>query len=90
MSISAWIASLCSDRLSLAIWCLSEPVSGLMLKKSLPVKNDLLDWDCAESLVIPDIEKSLDYIQQNGIFMVRFFIPRPASKGFILMMTARL
>ena len=47
----------------------SELVSELM-HKSLPVKNDLLDWDCAESLAIPDIVKSLDYIQKKGTLMV--------------------
>ncbi|CZR52817.1 related to M.pneumoniae uridine kinase udk [Phialocephala subalpina] len=34
----------------------------------LPKKNDLLDWDCAESLNIPDIAKALEHIRQNGTF----------------------
>ena len=36
----------------------------------LPKKNDLLDWDCAEALSIPDIVKSLEYIHQHGTFPV--------------------
>lgn len=36
----------------------------------LPKKHDLLDWDCAEALSIPDIVNSLDYIHQNGTFPV--------------------
>jgi len=34
----------------------------------LPKKHDLLDWDCAESLSIPDIVKSLEHIHQDGTF----------------------
>lgn len=36
----------------------------------LPKKHGLLDWDCAESLSIPDIVKSLDHIHKNGTFPV--------------------
>ncbi|KAG0646181.1 Nicotinamide riboside kinase [Hyphodiscus hymeniophilus] len=36
----------------------------------LPMKHGLLDWDCAESLSIPEIVKSLDYIHKNGTFPV--------------------
>ncbi|RDL40285.1 p-loop containing nucleoside triphosphate hydrolase [Venustampulla echinocandica] len=34
----------------------------------IPKKDDVLDWDCAESLSIPDIVKSLDHISQHGTF----------------------
>jgi len=34
----------------------------------LPKKHGILDWDCAESLSIPDIGKSLEYIHKNGTF----------------------
>jgi len=40
------------------------------MSRRLPVKDGLLDWDCAEALNIPDIVKSLDYIQINGAFPV--------------------
>lgn len=36
----------------------------------LPTKHDLLDWDCAESLNIPDMAKSLTHIQKTGKFPV--------------------
>ncbi|KAL3421891.1 nicotinamide riboside kinase [Phlyctema vagabunda] len=36
----------------------------------LPKKHDLLDWDCAEALSIPDIAKSLEHIRQEGTFPV--------------------
>lgn len=39
----------------------------------LPKKHDLLDWDCAEALNIPDIAKSLEHIRQNGTFPVSGF-----------------
>src|ERR1700712_3592102 len=39
----------------------------------LPKKHDLLDWDCAESLNIPNIAKSLDYISKTGTFPVSRF-----------------
>lgn len=29
-----------------------------------------MDWDCAEALVIPDIARTLDHIQQNGTLPV--------------------
>ncbi|RDW82310.1 hypothetical protein BP6252_03422 [Coleophoma cylindrospora] len=34
----------------------------------LPKKDDLLDWDCAESLNIPDIVTSLEHIREKGTF----------------------
>jgi len=34
----------------------------------LPKKYDLLDWDCAESLSIPDMVKSLEHIHKEGTF----------------------
>ncbi|PMD45426.1 P-loop containing nucleoside triphosphate hydrolase protein [Hyaloscypha variabilis F] len=34
----------------------------------LPTKYDLLDWDCAESLSIPDILKALKHIRADGTF----------------------
>jgi nicotinamide/nicotinate riboside kinase len=37
----------------------------------LPKKNDLVDWDCAEALSIPDIVRSLNHIQRTGEFPVR-------------------
>jgi hypothetical protein len=36
----------------------------------LPKKDGLLDWDCAEALNIPEITKSLAYIQKTGTFPV--------------------
>jgi nicotinamide/nicotinate riboside kinase len=56
---------------------------------SIPVKHGVLDWDCAEALVIPDIESSLRYIQLHGILPVSTtlsFCPNPflnsAQPGF--------
>ncbi|KAE8444454.1 hypothetical protein EG329_000545 [Mollisiaceae sp. DMI_Dod_QoI] len=34
----------------------------------LPTKHNLLDWDCAGALSIPDIVKSLDHIRKAGTF----------------------
>ncbi|TVY87060.1 Nicotinamide riboside kinase [Lachnellula willkommii] len=34
----------------------------------LPKKHDLLDWDCAESLDIPAMVKSLEHIRRDGTF----------------------
>jgi hypothetical protein len=70
-------------------WYLSKPVSLLILK-SLPVKEGLLDWDCAEALAIPDIVKSLDYIQKNGTLIVRLPITEPNANGSFLTYSARL
>lgn len=39
----------------------------------LPMKDGLLDWDCAESLNIPDMEKALSHIRLQGTFPVRNF-----------------
>lgn len=36
----------------------------------LPMKDGLLDWDCAESLNIPDMEKALSHIRSQGTFPV--------------------
>jgi hypothetical protein len=36
----------------------------------IPKKYDLLDWDCAGSLSIPDIIKSLEHIHKDGTFPV--------------------
>ncbi|CZT13043.1 related to M.pneumoniae uridine kinase udk [Rhynchosporium graminicola] len=34
----------------------------------LPIKHGLLDWDCVESLSIPDMVKSLEHIHSEGTF----------------------
>ncbi|GFP59130.1 nicotinamide riboside kinase [Trichoderma asperellum] len=34
----------------------------------LPKKDDLLDWDCAESIDIPAMAESLSYIRQHAAF----------------------
>ncbi|KAH8687333.1 P-loop containing nucleoside triphosphate hydrolase protein [Tricladium varicosporioides] len=34
----------------------------------LPKKHDLVDWDCAEALSMPDMIKSLNHIHQAGTF----------------------
>lgn len=36
----------------------------------LPMKDGLLDWDCADSLNIPDMEKALSHIRTQGTFPV--------------------
>lgn len=36
----------------------------------LPTKDGLLDWDCAESINIPDMEKALSHIRSEGTFPV--------------------
>ncbi len=36
----------------------------------IPKKYDLLDWDCAGSLSIPDMIKSLEHIHEDGTFPV--------------------
>lgn len=48
------------------LWYISEADSIFRL----PKKHGLLDWDCAESLSIPDIVNSLDHIHTNGTFPV--------------------
>jgi hypothetical protein len=45
-------------------------LSATDLTFRLPKKGGLVDWDCAESLSIPDIVKSLDHIHKNGTFPV--------------------
>ncbi|KAH8811548.1 P-loop containing nucleoside triphosphate hydrolase protein [Xylogone sp. PMI_703] len=44
-------------------------------EEQLPKKHDLLDWDCAESLSIQDIEYALKYIREEGKF--------PVSESFL-------
>ncbi|KAI0884712.1 P-loop containing nucleoside triphosphate hydrolase protein [Annulohypoxylon maeteangense] len=34
----------------------------------LPSKDGLLDWDCAESISIPDMARALAYIREHGTF----------------------
>lgn len=41
---------------------------------SIPLKDGLEDWDCAEALVVPDIVTSLDHIQKHGAFPVCPFL----------------
>lgn len=36
----------------------------------LPTKDGLLDWDCAESIDIPDVERALLHIRSEGTFPV--------------------
>lgn len=42
------------------------------------MKDGLLDWDCAESLNIPDMEKALSHIRSEGTFPVSIKGPDPA------------
>ncbi|KAG4029562.1 hypothetical protein MFRU_015g01000 [Monilinia fructicola] len=37
-------------------------------EEELPKKHDLVDWDCAEALNIPEMVKSLEHIRKNGTF----------------------
>lgn len=37
----------------------------------LPITHGMVDWDCAESLSIPDMIKSLAHIHAEGTFPVR-------------------
>jgi len=46
----------------------------------LPVKDGFLDWDCADALAIPDIVKSLDFIQNTGIFPVRLALLQASTR----------
>ncbi|KAB5585337.1 P-loop containing nucleoside triphosphate hydrolase protein [Coniochaeta sp. 2T2.1] len=34
----------------------------------LPKKHDLVDWDCAEAISVPDMEKALRHIHETGTF----------------------
>lgn len=34
------------------------------------MRDGLLDWDCAESINIPDMEKALSHIHSEGTFPV--------------------
>ncbi|KAL0940963.1 nicotinamide riboside kinase [Colletotrichum truncatum] len=40
-------------------------------ESELPTKNGLLDWDCAEAISVPDMNKALTHIRENGTFPVR-------------------
>jgi nicotinamide/nicotinate riboside kinase len=51
------------------------------MSRRLPVKDGLLDWDCAEALAIPDIVKSLDCIQRYGTFPVRLTMLQTSTSG---------
>lgn len=44
----------------------------------LPYKDGLLDWDCAESINIPDMERALSHIRSEGTFPVSSNGPGPA------------
>ncbi|GAB7349146.1 hypothetical protein MBLNU459_g8086t1 [Dothideomycetes sp. NU459] len=35
--------------------------------KEIPYKGDVQDWDCIESINLPELEQALDYIKTNGI-----------------------
>lgn len=37
----------------------------------LPMKNGLLDWDCAGAIDVPGMAKSLAFIREHGSFPVR-------------------
>ncbi|KUI67292.1 Nicotinamide riboside kinase [Cytospora mali] len=39
-------------------------------EEELPFKNGVRDWDCAESINIPDMEKALSHIRTEGTFPV--------------------
>lgn len=56
----------CSDFFSLKHDCFCTTSLLMLMLLSLPVKDGLLDWDCAAALVIPDIVTSLDHIRQHG------------------------
>lgn len=45
-------------------------IAGWLICYRLPSKDGLLDWDCAESLNIPDMEKALSHIRLQGTFPV--------------------
>ncbi|KAL1850700.1 ribosylnicotinamide kinase [Diaporthe australafricana] len=47
-------------------------------ENELPMKDGLLDWDCAESLNIPDMERALSHIRSEGTFPVSSNGPDPA------------
>lgn len=40
------------------------------MRRRLPTKHGLLDWDCVEALSIPDMVKSLEHIHAEGTFPV--------------------
>ncbi|KAK3387234.1 P-loop containing nucleoside triphosphate hydrolase protein [Podospora didyma] len=37
-------------------------------EEQLPIKDGLVDWDCAEAISIPDMERSLAHIRSAGTF----------------------
>ncbi|OIW25852.1 nicotinamide riboside kinase 1 [Coniochaeta ligniaria NRRL 30616] len=37
-------------------------------EEQLPVKDGLVDWDCAEAISVPDMEAALRHIHQTGTF----------------------
>ncbi|KAK6063108.1 fructosamine kinase [Seiridium cupressi] len=39
-------------------------------ESELPMKDGLLDWDCAEAISIPDMTKALEHIHAGGTFPV--------------------
>ena len=63
-------ARLCYEYL-LLLWTLFYPRAlDADCCGSIPIKDGFLDWDCTESLVIPDIITSLEHIQKNGVMPV--------------------
>ena len=46
----------------------------ILIFTSIPLKDGLEDWDCAEALVVRDIVTSLDHIQKHGTFPVCPFL----------------
>lgn len=45
----------------------------LLIITRLPKKHDLVDWDCAEALDIPEMVKSLEHIRKEGTFPVSHY-----------------
>lgn len=39
-------------------------------EEELPMKDGLLDWDCAEAINIADMERALSHIRSEGTFPV--------------------
>lgn len=48
----------------------------MLILSSIPSKDGVLDWDCAEALDVPGMAESLAYIRDHASFPVR-----PASFG---------
>ena len=72
LKVLVWAGASAQTSQPLAALCPQEALSASVtnLSTRLPKKHDLLDWDCAEALSIPDIVKSLKHIHQNGTFPV--------------------